>query len=252
MSGSATLTTVPSRKAMPDPSTAIASTQRPAALWKASCGIDADASAKAATIIVEPCFSTTPSSRATATRSVSCSPTSGSPTSAARSRSPTAPTGPSCWATSTRHCACPRSCSMTAARWPNPTRSSATSPRARATSPTTATSARRSCNGCSSSSTATSPTSPSSASGSRSPTRRRRRPSWRPGAAAATPPCGPWRATSPSARVPGRRALHHRRHRPLRLHPRRARGRLRPRALPGGTRVAGAGGAQPGHVGMAD
>ena len=39
---------------MPDPSTAIASTQRPAALRKASCGIDADASAKAATIIVEP------------------------------------------------------------------------------------------------------------------------------------------------------------------------------------------------------
>ena len=34
MSGSATLTTVPSRNAMPEPSTATASTQRPAPLPK--------------------------------------------------------------------------------------------------------------------------------------------------------------------------------------------------------------------------
>ena len=39
-------------------------------------------------------------------------------------------------------------------------------------------------------------------------------------------------------RVLRRRALHDRRHRPLRLHPRGARGRLRPRVLPGGPRLA--------------
>ena len=52
----------------------------------------------------------------------------------------------------------------------------------------------------------------------------------RDGAAAGRPP------------VPGRRPLHDRRHRPLRLHPRRGRGRLRSRRLSGRARLARPGG----------
>ncbi len=56
-----------------------------------------------------------------------------------------------------------------------------------------------------------------------------------------------------AAGLPGRRSVHDRRHRPVRLHPRRARGRLRAGALPVPcaswlTRVA----AQPGHIAITD
>ena len=51
---------------------------------------------------VAPCFSTTPRSRATATRCGSCSPTSGSSTRPSMSASSTARTGRSCSASSTR------------------------------------------------------------------------------------------------------------------------------------------------------
>ncbi|CAA9491577.1 MAG: Glutathione S-transferase, unnamed subgroup, partial [uncultured Solirubrobacteraceae bacterium] len=56
------------------------------------------------------------------------------------------------------------------------------------------------------------------------------------------PDAGRARAPPRSAPLPGRRALHGRRHRAVRLHPRRSRGRLRPRALSRHQPLARAGG----------
>ena len=109
-------------------------------------------------------------------------------------------------------------------------------------------SARRCCSGCSSSSTATSPHRRRPLLGrarGRAGAERRARPA----PAAATPPSARMEGQLADRAVPGRRALHDRRHRPLRLHPRRARRRLRPRALPGGARAGWERVAtQPGHA----
>ncbi len=69
----------------------------------------------------------------------------------------------------------------------------------------------------------------------------------RPSAAAARPRWGQW-STSAGPDVPRRRALHDRRHRPLRLYPRRAGGRVRARAYPAIRAWLGRVAAQPGHI----
>ena len=128
---------------------------------------------------------------------------------------------------------------------PSRTPSCATWPKARRSSPARPTrpgagSGRRCCSGCSSSSTATSPTSPWPAPGSRTSrddARARERP--RPGSGS-----GVSRRSAVmeehlrARRLLRRRTLLDRRHRPLRLHPRRARRRLRPGAVPRAPRLA--------------
>ena len=137
--------------------------------------------------------------------------------------------------TSTRPRASRRSSSTTAGRSPSRTRSSGTSATARASSRTTATTARRCCSGCSSSSTSTSRAIAVArflhrvlgrgreARASRS---RRGRPS---GYEALDVMETPSRRSTRTSSVSATRSPTS----PLRVHARRARGRFRPRAVPG-------------------
>ena len=113
--------------------------------------------------------------------------------------------------------------------------------------PPTRSTARSCCSGCSSSSTATSRTSRWSGSGSPSPPRRRPRARSRPGARRVTRRSTRWSASSRRERFSWRH-LHDRRHRAVRLHARRGRGRFELSGYPAIRawieRVA----AQPGHV----
>ena len=155
-----------------------------------------------------------------------------------RCRSSTGRTARRCSATSIPASASRRWCSTTAALWRSRTRSSGTSATARSTCPTIRTSARRCCSGCSSSSTATSRTSRSRASGRRysgEPERfERQRDRLLPAATRARRDG----AAPRRAGLPRRRAVLDRRHLALRVHARRARGRLRPRAVSGDPSLA--------------
>ncbi|CAA9481404.1 MAG: Glutathione S-transferase, unnamed subgroup, partial [uncultured Solirubrobacteraceae bacterium] len=145
------------------------------------------------------CCSTTRASRAIATRSACSWRTSVSTTTFTSSTSSTARIARKSSGISIPRCGSRRSSSMTAARWPSPTRSSCISRRGRAFYRTIATSARKSSSGCSSSSTATSRTWRSSGSGLPTPVIPLRRTRSRRAASTATRRSTRWRSTSPRA-----------------------------------------------------
>ena len=161
----------------------------------------------------------------------------------------TARTGPSCSAARTPRCACRPSSSTTAGCSPSRTRSCGTSPTARRTCPTDTFERAQVLQWLFFEQYEHEPYIAVAASGLPTSARRRAR------RRSPIEQAGGYRRArrdgGPSRRrdVPRRRALLDRRHRPLRLHPRRGRGRFRSRPVPGRSAPGSSGSrAQPGHV----